>query len=391
MPSAGTAAMPSVKTATIVGAGIAGLTAALALARRGIACHVLEQAASLEEVGAGLQLSPNATRILAGLGLLDALAARWCEPDRIALASGASLAPLAAVPAGEAARRRWGSPYGVLHRAALHGILLQAVHGEPLCRLSTGVRVETPADVPEADVTIGADGVWSRLRRAVPGALPARYSGNVAWRFLVPQAEAPAALDARSVTAFLGPRAHLVAYPLAEGGIFNIVAIHQSDTPPEEGWALRGDAQAQARLQDAFAGWHADLRRLIAGARDPMMWPLHGCPDGPWTDGRRLVLIGDAAHAMTPFAAQGAAMAIEDAALLAGRLAGAPDLSAALRSFEETRRARVARVRGRGAFNRFAYHARGPVALARDLVLAARGPERLAADLDWLYGYRTPD
>jgi len=383
--------MPSVSSATIVGAGIAGLAAALALARRGIACHVVEQAASLEEVGAGLQLSPNATHILDALGLLDALAARWCEPDRIALASGASLAPLAAVPAGEAARRRWGAPYGVLHRAALHDILLSAVNAEPLCRLSTGIRVETPADLPEADVTIGADGVWSRLRRAVPGALPARYSGNIAWRFLVPEAEAPAFLNPRTVTAFLGGGAHLVAYPLGGAGAFNIVAIHQFSTSPGESWSSRGDAAALARLHEAFAGWHPDLRRLVTAARDPLMWPLYGCPDGSWTDGRKLVLIGDAAHAMTPFAAQGAAMAIEDAALLAERLAGPQDLSAALHGFEETRRARVARVRSRGAFNRFAYHARGPVALARNLVLSLRGPESLAADLDWLYGYRTSD
>lgn len=122
-----------------------------------------------------------------------------------------------------------------------------------------------------------------------------------------------------------------------------------------------------------------------------MAWPLFGCPDGAWTDGKDMVLIGDAAHAMTPFAAQGAAMAIEDAALLANRLAGASETGSALRRFEKERRERVAKVRSRGAFNRFAYHARGPVALARNLVLSLRKPEQLASDLDWLYGYRTPD
>lgn len=384
--------MASVKTAAIVGAGIAGLTAALALARKGVACHILEQAPMLAEVGAGLQLSPNATRVLAGLGLLDRLAERWCEPERIALASGTTLYPLTAVPAGDAARRRWGAPYGVAHRALLQNTLLEAVKGEPLCRLSTGIKIETPADVPQADVTIAADGVWSKLRHAVPGAPRAHYSGNVAWRFLVPEAEAPPTLlDPRSVTAFLGPDAHLVAYPLGEARVFNVVAIHQSATPPAAGWSADGDAPARQRLHAAFAGWHIGLRRLIAAARDPLMWPLYACPDGAWTDGAKLVLIGDAAHAMTPFAAQGAAMAIEDAALLAERLAGARDLSAALLSFEQTRRARIARVRKRGAFNRFAYHARGPAAFARNLVLSLRRPESLAADLDWLYGYRTPD
>ena len=384
--------MSIVKTTTIVGAGIAGLTAALALARKGIASHIIEQAPALEEVGAGLQLSPNASRILADLGLIDALRARWTEPDRILLASGLSLSPLASVPAGVSARNRWHAPYGVLHRASLQAVLLDAVHRESLCTLTMGERIET-ADaalaIAPADILIAADGVWSRLRQAVPGALPARYSGNVAWRFLVPYDTAPAFLDPRAVTAFLGPHAHLVAYPLAEVQAFNIVAIHAQPEAPAEGWLRRGDSTTRARLLNAFATWHTDIRRLLPDAKDPLVWPLFGCPDGAWTDGRT-VLIGDAAHAMTPFAAQGAAMAIEDAALLAERLATATDKTAALGSFEKTRRARVARVRSRGAFNRFAYHARGPIALGRNLVLSLRSPENLAADLDWLYGYRTP-
>ena len=385
--------MSTVKTTTIVGAGIAGLTAALALARKGIASHIIEQAPALEEVGAGLQLSPNASRILADLGLIDALRARWTEPDRILLASGLSLSPLASVPAGVSARNRWHAPYGVLHRASLQAVLLDAVRREPLCTLTMGERIET-ADaalaIAPADILVAADGVWSRLRQAVPGALPARYSGNVAWRFLVPYDTAPAFLDPRAVTAFLGPHAHLVAYPLAEVQAFNIVAIHAQPEAPAEGWLRRGDSTTRARLLNAFATWHTDIRRLLPDAKDPLVWPLFGCPDGAWTDGRT-VLIGDAAHAMTPFAAQGAAMAIEDAALLAERLATATDKTAALGSFEKTRRARVARVRSRGAFNRFAYHARGPVALARNLVLSLRKPEDLAADFDWLYGYRTPE
>ena len=385
--------MSSVKTTTIVGAGIAGLTAALALARKGIASHIIEQAPALEEVGAGLQLSPNASRILADLGLLDALSARWTEPDHILLTSGSTLSPLASVPAGAAARRRWGAPYGVLHRASLQTVLLDAVRAQPLCTLTTGVRIdnaETALAAAPADVLIAADGVWSRLRQAVPGALPARYSGNIAWRFLVPYAAAPPFLNPRTVTAFLGPHAHLVAYPLAEAEAFNIVAIHAQSEAPPEGWSRTGDTPARTRLANAFAGWHADIRRLLNEARDPLMWPLFGCPDGAWTDGKT-VLIGDAAHAMTPFAAQGAAMAIEDAALLAASLAKAVDPAHALSGFERTRRERVARVRSRGTFNRFAYHARGPVALARNLVLSLRKPEDLAADFDWLYGYRTPE
>ena len=385
--------MSPIRSTTVVGAGVAGLTAALAFARQGIPAHVIEQASALEEVGAGLQLSPNASRILADLGLLDALSARWTEPERIVLASGLTLAALASVPAGAAARSRWGAPYGVLHRASLQSVLLDAVRAEPLCTLTTGQRVESTEQalcLAPADLLVAADGVWSRLRQAVAGALPAAYSGNVAWRFLVPYEAAPAILDPRAVTAFLGPHAHLVAYPLAETQAFNIVAIHAQPDAPPEGWLRRGDSATRGRLMKAFSGWHPDIGGLLEDARDPLVWPLFGCPDGARVC-RRTVLIGDAAHAMTPFAAQGAAMAIEDAALLARRIAGAADADAALRDFETTRRARVARVRGRGAFNRFAYHARGPVALARDFALSLRKPESLAADFDWLYGYRTPD
>ena len=384
--------MSPVKSATVVGAGIAGLTAALALARKGIASHILEQAPAFEEVGAGLQLSPNASRILADLGLLDALRARWSEPDHILLSSGRSLAPLASVPVGKAALMRWRAPYGVLHRASLQAVLLDAVRREPLCTLTTGKPIETVSDAlaaAPAELLIAADGVWSRLRQSVPGAPAAQYSGASAWRFLVPYGAAPPFLNPRTVTAFLGPRAHLVAYPLAEVQAFNIVAIHDLAQPPPQGWSRSADAVARKNL--AFAGWHGDIRRLLDAAREPLMWPLFTCPDGAWTDGRKTVLIGDAAHAITPFAAQGAAMAIEDAALLANRLAGAADTGQALRQFETTRRERLARVRGRGVLNRFAYHARGPIALGRNLVLSLRKPESLAADFDWLYGYRTPE
>ena len=386
--------MSLIPKVTIVGAGIAGLTTALALARKGIASHILEQAPALEEVGAGLQISPNAARILADLGLLDALSARWTEPDHIMLASGSTLAPLASVPAGETARSRWGMPYGVLHRASLQAVLIDAVRQSPLCTLTTGQRIdnaEAARAIAPSNLLIAADGVWSRQRQAVPGALPARYSGNIAWRFLLPYTSAPAFLNPRTVTAFLGPHAHLVVYPLAEVEAFNMVAIHAQQEAPPEGWVRKGDALTRSRLAESFTGWHADIRRIVAEAQNPMAWPLFECPDGAWTNGKDTVLVGDAAHAMTPFAAQGAAMAIEDAALLANRLTGTQeDMGALLRRFEKERRERIAKVRSRGAFNRFAYHARGPIALGRNLVLSLRKPDQLAGDLDWLYSYRTP-
>lgn len=384
----------TVRAVSIVGAGIAGLATALCLARRGIACDIFEQSESLSEVGAGLQLSPNASRVLATLGLLPALETRWCEPQSVRLLCGRTLRALATVPLGEAARRRWGAPYGVLHRATLQEALVGAVRDEPLCTLTLGHRIDRddPAALAERtgaqpDLVVGADGVWSRMRAFVDGAAQARYSGTIAWRFLVPFDAAPDALDPRHVTAFLGPSAHLVAYPLEEAKAFNIVAIHQA-REPGTGWSLAPSKESLRLLKSAFSGWNDAFAPLLDHTDLPQIWPLCECADGRWFDGRQTMLIGDAAHATTPFAAQGAAMAIEDAAELAAAASADGDLVSNLAAFETRRRARLARVRTRAAFNRFAYHAPGPVALARDIVLALRRPESLAADFDWLYGYR---
>ncbi|MFD1326850.1 FAD-dependent monooxygenase [Mycoplana ramosa] len=387
----------TVKTVAIVGAGIAGLTAALCLARKGIASHILEQADRLEEVGAGLQISPNASGVLARLGVLPALEARWLEPVSIVLASGRTLKPLTTIPVGTAARRRWQHPYGVLHRATLQRVLLDAVRAEPLAHVHLGAQVarHNPAAIvaqigESVDLIVGADGVWSILRTAVPAAAPARFSGSLAWRFMIPFDRAPGFLDPRSVVAWTGPSAHLVAYPIAEVQAFNVVAIHQGAFRGHIWSATSGQTGSTLRL-DAFSAWNSEIVALLRAAEAPLAWPLYECADGRWSNGRDLILIGDAAHATTPFAAQGAAMAIEDAAELAAAVATAPDLPAALSAYEKRRRQRLKRVRARADFNRFAYHARGPIALARDAVLALRSPESLAADLDWLYGYRALD
>lgn len=384
----------TVRTVAIVGAGIAGLTTALCLARKGIASHILEQAERLEEVGAGLQISPNASGILAMLGLLPSIEARWLEPDSVILASGRSLKQLTAVPLGANARRRWNYPYGVLHRSTLQRVLLDAVQSEPLAHLHLGCQVSRHSRTEIAALTgtrpemiVGADGVWSRLRTAVPAAPPARFSGSIAWRFMVPFNEAPSFLDPRSVVAWTGPSAHLVAYPLAEAAAFNIVAIHQGSALKHD-WSAKPSEAGMAFSIEAFSGWNPEIVALLRSAKSPLAWPLYGCPDGRWYNSRELILVGDAAHATTPFAAQGAAMAIEDAAELAAVISGSVNLAESLRTFEKRRRERLKRVRGRADFNRFAYHASGPIAFARDVVLSMRKPESLLADLDWLYGYK---
>jgi len=382
------------KSVAIVGAGIAGLVNALAFARKGVASVVVERVANLQEVGAGLQLSPNATYVLGKLGLVEQLKSVWREPDNICLVSGSTLAPITAVSAGADAVARWGSPYAAVHRATLQKVLLEAARAEPLITLMLDTKVTTSEQFRELtgetpDLMVGADGVWSEFRNSVPQSGTPEFSGLVAWRFIIPEKDAPSFLNPRNVTAFVGPKAHIVAYPLKASGAFNVVALSQG-TNPGETWAADCNPMNRSEMTAQFAGWHRDIRTLLSYAPKPTWWPLFGVSEGRWTDGRSNVLIGDAAHAMTPFAAQGAAMAIEDAYELAGIATADVELGDALNFFERHRQMRVARVRTRGAFNKFAYHARGPVRVARDMVLKLRSPGNVAADLDWLYGYKAP-
>jgi len=372
-----------VEHAAIAGAGIAGLTVALALARHGIGSDIFEQASELAEVGAGLQLSPNASRILRELGILSEIEKHWLEPEMISLVAGDTLRPLAAVPAGRFARDRWDAPYGVLHRATLQRVLLEAVRSNPLCRLHLGIPFES-VSLP-VGLVIGADGVWSKTRQHIPGAPSPRFSGNIAYRFSIAQASAPDLLDRNNVAAYLGASAHLVCYPLKETASFNLVAI-TGGTDDRHIWDGGAERHQLETLRPRFRGWHPDIKSLL-GDIAPTFWPLYEATEGRWQNGRDRVLIGDAAHAMMPFAAQGAAMAIEDAFEL-GEMLSQEGAERALPRFEALRTARIARIRKRGAFNRFAYHARGPIRIGRDIVLSLKPPQSLAADLDWIYGYR---
>lgn len=384
----------AVDSAIVVGAGVAGLTAALSLAEAGTRVKVLEQSAQMSEVGAGLQISPNGARVLDRLGVLPLFSSDWLQPECVTLASGSTLTDLTSVPLGRAGASRWGAPYGVLHRTTLQNALLRKVDDHPLISLKLATRIEHPSkEALEAEagmragLFVGADGVWSKMRSLVDGAGEARFSGFVAWRFVIPQQDAPAFIPRNRVTAFTGPDAHIVCYPLKETGSINLVAICAGEDPGLA-WSISpGEEERRAFVNRALSGWSFQLRELLLAAPQPTLWPLFGVGDGHWTDSRDLVLIGDAAHAMLPFAAQGAVMAIEDAYDLAGMVNTMP-VGAALVHFESVRRARVARVRARGDFNRFAYHARGPVRIARDVVFALSPASQLAAKLDWIYGYK---
>jgi len=372
-------------TVDIIGAGMAGLTAALAFSRKGWSVRVREQAQELREVGAGLQLSPNATRILLSLGLGEALQTVMHVPGRIALASGQSLRTVAYVPAGEEAQKRWGAPYGVIHRAQLQDVLFQAVAADPNCAIELDARV-SPSEIgdSEADLIVLADGVWSANRSRLKSAGVPSFTGLVAWRFLVDSRDVSAFLDPENVTAFMAPDSHLVAYPVKGGSEITMVATTSGDDPGPD-WSYATSTENRAQLFERFRRWNPSLRESMREAEKVTYWPLYQLSDGAYFDGGRTALIGDAAHAMAPFAAQGAAMAIEDAWELA---VAASNSRTDIFNWERSRRRRIAKARKRAAFNRFAYHARGPVRIGRDLVLSLRPPEQLASDLDWLYGWR---
>lgn len=391
------------RRAAIAGGGIGGLTAAIALARTGWRVTVFERAERLAEIGAGLQLSPNATRLLDRLGLLQAVAALAVEPEAVRLRRADSWRTLATVPLGAAARRRWGAPYLVLHRADLQRALAEAAAAAPGVELLTahevtgwergaqGVNVRT-ADgrgLGPFDLLVAADGVWSALRGGIAGARAARFSGDVAWRTTVDIGDARFSamaerLARNEVTAVLAPGLHLVAYPVRGGVAINLVAVTKGRAE-HRSWDSEGNG---ALLQERFRSAGQALAELRAGDLAWRQWPIFTVdPAGPWSDGAHVALIGDAAHAMTPYAAQGAAMAIEDAACLARYLEETPAVAEALARYRALRIDRISRVARRAAFNRFAWHAAGPIAWARDRVLSARAPERLAADFDWLYGH----
>lgn len=389
----------------IAGAGIAGLTTALAFAGNGFEVEIFERSPKLEEVGAGLQLSPNATRILERMGVLARLLPLAVQPEAVILRDAGTLYELARVPLGRAAQARWGAPYLVVHRADLQRALLASVAEHRSIRLVTGAtitgtrhegeqmtaRVEAADGVQEVSgaLLVGADGVWSALRSLAGMKGRSRFTGELAWRTLVPSDSAHGRLLARFgaadvVTAFLHHRFHLVAYPVHGSAAFNLVAF----TPGrriDEDW--NGEADI-SQLMQAMRGIAPALASLAGGGTAWTAWPIHAVDANENWTAPRLALIGDAAHAMPPFAAQGAAMAIEDAATLAGCVAAVPgNLAAALARWEASRRPRIAKVARRGTLNHFAWHARGPVAFARNLVLKALPSEKLAHDLDWLYGW----
>jgi len=392
----------------IAGGGIGGLSAALCLARTGHRVTVFERRARVEEAGAGIQLSPNASRILVELGLAPALERLADQPARLnvwRLSDGTELATMSF--ADLAARH--GAPYWALRRADLHGVLLAAAEATPGITLRNGETVRDTGMVEDIftvttegdggsrlseafDLLVGADGLWSVTSRILhPRVLPdPRFTGYEAWRAMLPLAEASGLPQASDVGLWLGSGAHVVHYPVAAGTLLNIVLVRRgrNDTP---GWSRPGSA---AVLAPEIAATARPLRLLLGKVSDWQVWSLFDA-QGVAMAGGHIALVGDAAHPVLPFLAQGACLAIEDAACLGVALAradfdDAASLTAALTRYDTMRRARAASVQRAARANGRTYHLGRPFSHARDAVMRAIGPNGMARRYDWLYGWKPP-
>jgi salicylate hydroxylase len=388
------------QTIVVAGAGIAGLTAALSIAAAGLGVVVCERARQLSEIGAGIQLTPNPLRVLAALGLEAAVAAASVEPLSIDVRSGRSGSLIASLDAS-LFRSRYGTPYRVIHRADLQSILAAAVAATSGIELrlgvtvtgtgprpgGIGVQVEHPRGretIPAAGL-IAADGVRSALRLSLGGS-PARATGRAAWRAMLPAAGAPPALAAAHVGLWLGPDAHLVHYPVSGGRSINLVAIVEEHFAGE-GWSEPADSY---QLASYFSHWSRELQAIVAAPSEWRRFAMATVDASASWARDRVALVGDAAHAMSPYLAQGAAMAIEDAWVMGRRLAALPDVPAAFAAWEAERRPRVVAVAAQAERTGLTYHFGALAGLARDMALRIAPVQAVLGRNDWIYRW-TPE
>jgi 3-hydroxybenzoate 6-monooxygenase len=379
----------------VAGGGIGGLAAALVLARRGHAVQVLEQSDAFGEIGAGIQLGPNAFRMFEHLGLTDAIQRVAYFPPHLVMRDVRSGELVVKSPVGERVRFEHGHPYGVIYRVDLHQVLLDACRALP----SIGLRVKskvigfTQSDagvqVQLADgrslhgqALIGADGLWSRIREAIVGDGRPRVSGHIAYRAVLPREQVPSHLYSPDVTLWGGEKTHLVHYPLRRGELFNLVAVFHSDRY-EEGWNTFGDPE---ELNLRFQGAAPPVLELLARIETWKMWVL--CDREPvanWSQGRA-TLLGDAAHPMLQYLAQGASMAIEDAVTLGAALQATPgDVPAAFRAYQHARYLRTGRVQLTARFYGEIYHASGVMRELRNRMFQSGDESAGFIGTQWLY------
>ena len=380
----------------ISGGGIGGLIAAYCLAHKGFAVRLFEQSPEFREVGAGIQLGPNIFRMLEKVGLKDVVLADAHRPPAQEMRDALTGKLITRIPLGAEFEARFGQPYAVTHRADIHGTFLKACEGSDLVSLETNRRVDDFTDhgdhvtvtlnngeTARGRALIGCDGMWSTIRERIVGDGKPRVSGHIAYRAVLKRDGVPEDLWRPDVVLWAGPRTHFVHYPLRRGELYNLVAVFHSDHY-EEGWNAEG---AKDVMWQHFRMDVPQVTRMLERIETWRMWVL--CDREPvkdWTKGN-VTLLGDAAHPMLQYLAQGACMATEDAVILADRMAASPDdLSAAFKSYQQDRYLRTGRTQIMARVYGEFYHARGVAAELREMALAGRTPQQSYDGIEWLYG-----
>lgn len=379
----------------ISGGGIGGLAAAMVLAQDGHPVTLLEQAASFGEIGAGIQLGPNIFRMFDYLGLTEAINRVAFFPPGLGMNDVRTGEKVVRVPLGDVARATYGFPYGVIYRADLHQVFLDACRVQPNVTLRTSAKVESfnqtadgvtvqleGGEIVEGRALIGADGMWSRIREAVVGDGKPRVSGHIAYRAVLKREDVPAHLWSDDVLLWGGEKTHLVHYPLRRGELFNLVAVFHSNKY-DEGWNTFGDT---AELNERFADACPQVKELLGKIETWKMWVL--CDREPvknWTD-RRVTLLGDAAHPMLQYLAQGAGQAIEDAVVLREALRFTRgDVEKAFQKYQQKRYLRTGRVQLTARFYGDIYHAAGVQRELRNQMFQSGTESAGFAGLKWMY------
>ena len=387
------------KRIAIAGAGIAGLTTALSLLQRGWKVDVYEQASQLAEVGAGLQISPNGTRVLQSLGLEPALQSVVCQAQGKEIRMWNTGQRWKLFDLGDDCLSRFGAPYWMVHRGDLHKILLDAFNAQSDAPVRLNSRVVSAQSTStgasfvlqdgshhSAHGLIAADGVHSILREKLLGEDKAQFTGLLAWRGLVPVHTISAHLQAQVGTNWVGPGAHVITYPVRGGALMNVVGIIEKDGWLGESWTEQGTHEEL--LQD-FGHWHADVGELMRKIDQPFKWALLGrSPQKGWAQGA-ICLVGDSAHPTLPFLAQGANMAIEDAAVMARCLTAYSTAEKAFAEFENLRWQRTADIVNRSSDNAKRFHnpQLSDAAKAVDYVSTEWEPEKVRRRYDWMFEY----
>jgi salicylate hydroxylase len=380
----------------IAGGGIGGLAAALALAQKGIASLVLEKASKLGEIGAGIQLGPNAFHCFDRLGVGEAARGMAVYIDSLRLMDALADGEITHIDLGAEFRARFGNPYAVVHRGDLHGVLLKACNDHALIDLRTHSEVAgydqdgksvtvrlADGSTVKGRALIGADGLWSNIRGQVAGDGAPRVSGHTTYRSVIPLEQMPEDLRWNAATLWAGPKCHIVHYPLSGWKVFNLVVTYHNHAPEP----VAGKPVPVEEVRKGFTHVCERAQNIIRHGKDWHMWVL--CDRDPidrWIDGR-VALLGDAAHPMMQYMAQGACMAMEDAVCLADSLSRYDSLETGLATYKTRRVLRTARVQLMSrAMGDHVYHPAGPHAALRDVLMKAKSQDQWLDTLEWLYG-----